>query len=217
MRGSIFINQRLPNPVSLLARTVMVCGVVLWLAHIGQHTIIRPLMPWMQHLVADALPEFKILSFEIAQDGSNDVLRLRANLAEPLYLNGRMFYPVGYGTGQSGGYQIAMTVGGALQYSLLTLILVLAWPHQHWRELVSRLLWGSPIMIGLILFNAAITFPAELWGPLHDEWLNDISWPLLIGCRILMGGGGLALALLCGIAIVAWCTPKRKLPQSVDT
>jgi hypothetical protein len=97
-------------------------------------------------------------------------------------------------------------------YSLLTFIVVLAWPANRWQEWCIRALVFLPLALGLLLVNVATTFPAELWNPIHNEWVPDVTWPLLIWSRILMGGGGLVLGLACGaIAIKAGMSRASKV------
>lgn len=193
----------MPNPFKLLVRLIVVSGVVLWLAHHYRHAIMESLLPIIKTTIATVQNDFTIQSLDIAEDGPNETLRLRANLAQPVEIGGRMFYPVGYGTQQTGGYQITMTVGGAMLYSLLTLIVVLAWPVTDWKMLLKRVVIALPLMMGLLLINVATTFPAELWTPIHKEWVPDVTWPLLVWSKILMGGGGLVLGLLSGGIAVA--------------
>jgi len=185
----------MPTPFKLIARLLIVSSLVLWLAHVYQRALIEPLLPSMRTIIAAVQDDFIIYSLDISDEATNETIRLRGNLAKPVVVGGRTFYPIGWGTRQQGGLQVTLTVGGAVQYSLLMLIVVLAWPIAHGKELLKRLLISLPLMLGLVLLNVASTFPAELWAPIHDEWVPDITWPLLLWSRLLMGGGGLALGL----------------------
>jgi hypothetical protein len=193
----------MPTPLKLIARLLVVSALVLWVAHQYQRAIVEPLLPLVGATFTAVQDTFVLQSLDIADDGPNQSLRLRANLAKPIDVNGRMFYPIGWGTNEQGGYQITLTVGGAMEYSLMTLIVVLAWPFAHWQALLKRIVIALPLMLGLLLLNTTITFPAELWNPIHDEWVPDITWPLLVASKVLMGGGGLMLGLLCGALAIA--------------
>jgi len=199
------------SPHKLLLRLIVVGAGVLLLAHHYQRALLTPLLPLIQSTLTHVQDDFTIQSLDIVENGPNEVLRLHANLARPTYISGRMFYPIGWQSAAEGGYEIRLTVGGTIQYSLLILIVVLAWPAGHWRVALTRLLFALPLM----LLNTAITFPAELWNPIHEEWLSDITWPLLVASKMLMGGGGLILGLLCGAGIIAATSRDAAVALSV--
>jgi hypothetical protein len=186
------------NPLKLISRLIIAGSAVLWLAHVFQGALLTTMLPLIRTTLENVQDTFVVQSLEVATNETNEVLRLRANFAGPTYVNGRTFYPIGWQSTQQSGFEISLTVGGALLYSLLTLIVILGWPAVRWREYVSRLVVALPLMLGLVLLNVGITFPAELWEPIHDEWMADITWPLLSASRMLMGGGGLILGLVCG-------------------
>ena len=203
------------NPFKLLARLLIVGSVVLWLAHHYQRIAVEPLLPLIKTTIESVQDVFTVQSLDIVEDGPNQVIRLRSNLAKPTYVNGRVFYPIGWNSTQQGGYEITLTAGGTILYSLLTLIVALSWPATHWRVLLTRLLISLPLMLGLVVLNVAITFPAELWNPIHDEWVPDITWPLLVSSRMLMGGGGLMLGLLCGALAIVASMGRRETPAAI--
>jgi hypothetical protein len=164
----------------------------------------EPLLPLVSATIKVADSAFTVLTVDINTDGPNETIRLRADLTAPIIVGGRTFFPFRQGSDQRGWYQVELTVGGAMGYSLLTFIVVFAWPANRWQEWCKRVLISVPLALGLLLVNVATTFPAELWNPIHDDWVPDMAWPLLIWSRVLMGGGGLVLGLLCGaIAIKA--------------
>lgn len=198
----------MPNPLKLLIRVIVVSSMVLWLAHHYQRTVLMPMLPLIQTTFETVQDTFTVQSLDMAEDGPNEVIRLRSNLAGPTYVNGRTFYPIGWNSTQQGGFEVTLTAGGAMLYSLLILIVVLSWPAVHWHALVTRLLISLPLMLGLVLLNVAVTFPAELWKPIHDEWVPDITWPLLVVSRMLMGGGGLILGMVFGALAIAASTSK---------
>jgi hypothetical protein len=191
------------TPLKLFLRVLIASGIVLGLAHTTQSPLTAALLPLIKQSIASVQDDFTTQSLDLVQDGASEKVRLRANLTRPVEIGGRMFYPIGHGTSHTGGFQVLMTVGGVLSYSLLTLIVALAWPVNTWRTLLKRIAMTAPLMLLLVFINVTITFPAELWTPIHNEWVPDITWPLLQWSKILMGGGGLMLGLLFGgIAIV---------------
>lgn len=197
-------------PLKLFARVVLVSALVLWLVHHYQRVIVEPMLPLMSATFSAVQSTFVFQALDIADEGVNETLRLRANLAKPINVNGRMFYPIGWNTHEQGGYQITLTVGGALQYSVMTLIVVLAWPCAQWRTLLKRMAIALPLMLTILLLNTTITFTAELWNPIHEQWLPDITWPLLVASKLLMGGGGLLLGLVCGVMAIAMSASGAK-------
>lgn len=188
----------MPNPLHLFLRLCVVSLLVLWPAYLYQRTLVTPLLPLIESTVKAAQHTFAINSVDIATEGPNEVVRLRANLAAPTYVHGRTFSPI------EGWFEVTLTAGGVLQYSLMVLIVILSWPASHWKIWRRRILIALPLMLGLLLLNVAITFPAELWAPIHDEWIPDQVSPLLVSSRFLMGGGGLVLGLVCGTIAVAF-------------
>jgi hypothetical protein len=206
------------NPLKLICRLIVVSIAVLWLAHAYQRVVLTTLLPLIRTTLESVQDTFVVQSLDVSTDGPNEVLRMRSNFASPTYVNGRTFFPIGWQSTQQGGFEIALTAGGTLLYSLLTLIVILSWPVVQWREYVSRLVVALPLMLGLVLLNVGVTFPAELWKPIHDEWLAGITWPLLVASRMLMGGGGLILGLLCGAVAIAlgsgWIKGMHPVSQS---
>ncbi len=197
-------------PVKLLTRLLIISAPVLWFAHHYQRAIVEPMLPLAAATLNAVDDAFTILSLDIDNRDFNEVIRLRANLSEPVIVGGRKFYPLGWGDTPKGWYQVHLTAGGAIGYSVLALIVVLAWPASRWQEMLKRVIFCMPLMLLLFLANIAITFPAELWKPMHDAWVPDITWPLLVASRLLMGGGGLVLGLLCGALSILVCRPVGK-------
>lgn len=178
------------------------------MAHGVQRPIVSAMIPMVRWTLDTVQSDFLIQSLEIAEDGPNQTLRLRANLSQPVEIGGRTFYPIGYLTRQVGGYQATLTTGGVIVYSLVTLIVVLTWPALQWKEMLKRFAIALPLMVLLILINVGVTFPAELWTPIHNEWVPDVRWPLLEWSKLLMGGAGLAMGLVCG-AMAIWSGQVR--------
>jgi hypothetical protein len=188
----------MPNPLNLGMRLVLASILVLWVAHQYQRALVSPLLPVFRAVLTAALPDFHILGIEVSNSGKSERVRLRANLARSVKIAGTEAHPI------NGWYSVTLTVGGVLMYSLLTCIVVLAWPFAIWRELFVRVVIAVPLITALILTNVAVTFPAELWFPFHADLEPDATWPLLRWSRILMGGGGLVAGIVMGaMAIIA--------------
>lgn len=191
----------LPHPLKLAVRLGVASILVLWMAHSFQRTLIEPLLPALRATIEYLESDFTILGTDIAREGPNETIRVRANLASPLYVAGRIVYPMGWNRGTEGWLQVNLTLGGVLQYVSLMLIVVLAWPAQRVSEFIVRIAIALPLITLLLLLHAPFTILADLWFPIHDDYDPHSFWPLLAWSRFLMGGGGIAAALL--LAIVA--------------
>ena len=201
MPGCLMHNA-IPNPLKLLLRVLVTSTSVFLVTIILRHQLAQLLVPITRFTIDTVQSEFAIQSVDAVQDLSGEVIRVRANLVRPVEIGGRMFYPVGYGTSHSGGFQVTMTLGGMISYSIIALIISLAWPTVGIKEIIIRALLALPLMFILLLTNIAITFSAELWTPIHNEWIPDINWSLLQYSRVLMGGGGLVAGLVCGALVI---------------
>lgn len=212
----------LPRPLELLGRTLLVAALVLGLSHLAARPLVTGMMPAYESAIALLDDSFVLTDVAIAQDGPNQVIRFRANLARPLEVKGTTLYPFGWrGIVPEGGMEVRYTLDGALQYVALTLILVLAWPGGL-KELLVRLALFIPLALMLLLIDIPSTVIAELWTGL--EGMVDPN-PLprwMVWSRFLMGGGGLLLGFIAGaldIVIAArWVrsTPFVSAPLAMD-
>jgi hypothetical protein len=203
MPGSSVQTTAPPRPLELLARLLAAAALVLWLSHSFQRAFVKPLIPAFSTALRILNIDFTILGIDVSEDGPNETLRFRANLAHPIEIAGRRLSPFGWGSIPEGGYQVNLTLGGILQYCALTLILVLAWPARHAREFAVRLLSVLPLMGILLLIDVPFTVLAELWNAIHAGVDPHGFQPLMIWSRFLMGGGGLMLALLAAALAIA--------------
>jgi hypothetical protein len=153
--------------------------------------------------------DFSVTAMGVGEAGGERVLWLRANLAHPVSVGGRVILPFGSAPGTGGGIQVTLTTGGLLLDAQLLLVLVLAWPASGSRELLLRLCYSLPTAAALWLSEAAVTSQAELWFPLHNAYAPAESWPLLELSRALMAGGGQALAVLGAMAVLRVARPSQ--------
>jgi hypothetical protein len=192
----------MPPPFKLFLRLLFASVIVLAVVITARNQLAKLIVPITRETMNLVQAEFVVQSVDAVAEASGEVIRLRANLARPVEIGGRRFYPVGYGTTHSGGYQVTMTLGGVIIYSMMTLIIVLAWPATGIKEALIRMMIAMPLMLLLLLVNIAITFCAELWTPIHNAWLPDINWRLLQCSRMLMDGGGMVGGVVCGALVV---------------
>jgi hypothetical protein len=145
-------------------------------------------------------------------DADNKVtLRLRADLSNSLHIGNYYIEPL-HGRGW---LQVDLTLGSAMGYSELLLILLLAWPAAGRREALLRAFIGLPLIVALLLLNVTSTSLAELWSAVYRAIDPAMYVPLLRWSRFLMGGGGWAIAVLLAALTVA-SAAVRLAPRSIQ-
>ena len=205
----------MPNPVVLLARFALTASVVLGLAFVLQRSLLLALVPLLQIAVQLVLVDFQVVALNVVTDGQSQVMRLVALLQEPQHINGFWIYPQGWlgapvGSQQVSAFQVDLTAGGTISYSLLVIIIVLAWPAKGTGVLVRRVFWGLLLAFLLLLLNVMTTFPAEVWALLHDAMASQEIWPLLVWSKMWMGGLGLMLSVVSGVVAIALAGASRR-------
>lgn len=205
------MRRALPGLPELLLR-VLVAGVLLiGVGRSLQSALIRPLLPAYAATVVLLAPDFTIQSLNLVAQRPA-VLRLRANLLEPVEFAGHTVFPFGWlGTVPPGGYQVALSLTGLLQYPTLVLLIVLAWPADT-RTFLIRLALGVAMAAAVLLTEAPVTMVAELWGAVRDQADPAAPCYWMIASRFLMGGGGLLIAGLLGAAAVMLARRLRQAP-----
>lgn len=203
MRGSTTRTVTWPRPLEIAARLLIAGMLVLWLTHAFGRALVEPMLPVFTSAITALDDEFKILATDISEEGPSETVRFRANLARPVEVGGRTFYPFGWGAIPVGGFQVTITVGGVLQYCALVVILAVAWPVARAREYCLRLAIIAPLMAVLLLVDVPLTVPGEMWNLIRAEVEPGGFQPLMIWSRFLMGGGGLALGIFFGGLAIA--------------
>jgi hypothetical protein len=205
----------MPNPVVLLARVAVTLAVVLGLTFALQRSLLLGLVPLLQVAVQFVMDDFHVVAVNVVSDGQLQVLRLVALLQEPQHINGYWIYPQGWlgapvGSQQVSAFQVDLTAGGTISYSLLVIVIVLAWPAKGAAVVVRRIIWGLLLAFLLLLLNVMTTFPAEVWALLHDALASQEIWPLLVWSKMWMGGVGLMLAVVSGVLAIALAGGARR-------
>src|SRR5580698_7047869 len=121
--------QRRPPRLPELAVRLMGVGVLLVIAaHWLQFVLVRPMLPVFGGTVELLAPQFTLESLDLTQ-AQPPTVRLRANLLEPVNFAGHTVFPLGWlGRLPQGGYQVSLSLTGLLQYPMLVMLIVLAWP-----------------------------------------------------------------------------------------
>jgi hypothetical protein len=198
----------MPKPLVLLARFALTLSLLLGLAFSVQQSLLLGLVPLIKAAVQFVLPDFHVVGVDVVTNGHGQVLRLLARLNEPQHINDHWIYPQGWlgapsGSQQVSAFQVDLTSGGTLSYSLLVFTLVLAWPAKGAAIVVRRLFWALMLALLLLLVNVMTTFAAEVWALLHDVLAPREIWPLLVWSKMLMGGVGLMLSVASGALAIA--------------
>ena len=201
-----------PGVPELLLRLIVAGTLLIGAGRALQSTLIQPLLPMFGATVVLLAPEFTIQSLDLPPERPA-VVRLRANLLQPVEFAGHTVFPFGWlGTVRQGGYQVALSLTGLLQYPTVVLLIVLAWPADL-RTFLKRLLFGVPMAAALLLTEAPVTMVAELWGVVRDQADPAATCYWMVASRLLMGGGGLLLAGLLGAAAVILAQRLRQAPS----
>ena len=204
MLGSCAPRAAWISPHELAVRLAIASVLILGVMHLLQRPAARALIPVFRAAIHVLSDSFVINDVRITQHGASDTVRFRANLAQPVTLDGRKIYPFGWNGGPQGGFQVTYTVGGVLSYIALMLIVVHAWPAQGAREQALRFLLSIPRIAVLLVLDVPTTVLAELWNGLYD-WadIHRVSgW--MVWSRFLMGGGGYLIALLMAAGVLVW-------------
>jgi hypothetical protein len=199
------MRRRQPSLPELAIRLIGV-GVLLFIgAHLLQFVLVRPLLPVFGGTVELLAPQFTLEPVELIPAQSPTV-RLRANLLEPVEFAGHTAFPFGWlGRVPEGGYEVSQSLTGLLQYPVLVLLIVLAWPASTLMVLLLRVALGLPMAALVLLCEAPMTMVAELWSLVRNQADPAATCYWMIWSRFLMGGGGLLIAGILGAtaAIVA--------------
>jgi hypothetical protein len=117
-----------PGLAKLLLRVLVAGALLIGAGRALQSVLVQPLLPAFGATVVLLAPEFTIQSLDLVPNRPA-VVRLRANLLDPVEFAGKTVLPFGWlGTGPQGGYQVALSLTGLLQYPTVVLLIVLVWP-----------------------------------------------------------------------------------------
>jgi hypothetical protein len=187
---------------------VLLIGIaVLWLSHAFQKAILQPLAPVLGDILATFDSDVKVLSVGLGHEGPNETVSFRVNLAHPVDIGGRTVYPYGTHSIPDGSMEVNIGAAYLLQYTVLLLVVVLAWPPDNVREWLLRLLLSLPFMAAVLIVPGPSTALALVWGPFHQELDPGAFWPVLTWSRFLSGGGGIAITLVMAaiaIGVARW-------------
>ncbi len=198
MPGSSGHSSRWPRPGRALAQLAVTGALVLWLGSRFAAPIVGWLAPAFSVTFEAMDHDFRALALGVGTgDRGRETLQLDADLAHPIEVAGQRLAPMGPGN----SVRVDLTLGGVLQYPLMLIVLVLGWPAERAREWAWRAALLLPGLV-LLLLPTPLTMSAELWFLVRDNYNPGAMSPLLYASRFLMGGGGLACAVVIGASIV---------------
>jgi len=207
------MRRRQPRLPELAIRLIGAGVLLVITAHWLQFALVRPLLPVFGGTVELLAPQFTLESVDLIQ-AQPPAVRLRANLLEPVEFAGHTVFPFGWlGTIPQGGYQVALSLTGLLQYPTLVLLIVLIWPADA-KTFGVQLMLGIPMAAAVLLTEAPVTMVAELWGVVRDQADPAATCYWMVASRFLMGGGGLLIAGLLGAGAVVLAHRLRQAPQT---
>jgi hypothetical protein len=187
-----------------LARVLVLSALFVTLSGVALRPLSGAFLPVIAREIAVVDRNVRVERLELADEDTGAVLRMRANLREPLYLAEGTVYPRGWMPGTNGLYQVRLSGFGVLQAPTIFLIVLLAWRARSASEATARVLIALPLFAALLALDA----PLDLLGNLQERMLVDAHVhriaPLFVWDRFLEGGGGVVLALALALtAIVA--------------
>lgn len=207
-------NAPWPRPLELTLRLGLGMAAALWLAH-QYGTLVAeaslPLIGWTFSWMDD---HFRLIGVDIAAEGADTAIRLRASLARPLVLGGQVLIP-----NPAGWARVTTTVGTLLQPFVILFGLLPAWPAKGLGDWGLRLFLLPFVALVLLLVNVPPTLLGYLWDMHVRDFEPGRFSPLLIwlnflngGGRLVLGLGGIALILSAGTLVTRtrrWLRPSR--------
>jgi hypothetical protein len=208
------MRRRQPRLPELAIRLIGAGVLLVITAHWLQFALVRPLLPVFGGTVELLAPQFTLESVDLIQ-AQPPAVRLRTNLLEPVEFAGHTVFPFGWlGRMPQGGYQISQSLTGLLQYPVLVMLIVLAWPASTLKILVVRVALGLAMAAFVLLCEAPMTMVAELWSLVRDQADPAATCYWMIWSRFLMGGGGLLIAGILGATAVTVAQRTLRLSWS---
>ena len=213
MRGWSAPFGRVPKPAEFVLRLAAASILVLWAFQLWGASIVEATAPAVRAAWQLVDSDFAIIDLTVAPEGRQDVLRVRADFAHPVYVNGYRLEPLGARPGDGGWHQSQVTIGGVLQGATAALIALLMWPARSVRSFLTRLAIGLPALLVLTAFDAATALLANLWMLFTEEWDPNGLWPSIVLVKLLDGGGRFAAALVIAVLIIALADRLGRKPQ----
>jgi hypothetical protein len=184
---------------------LLVCSFV----YVTRSSLMDLVLPGLREVVELSNPQFTLFGLQVASDGGQELLRLRANLTVPIQVAERTVYPVAWPYPQRGGYEVTMTLGAVLSPALALLIAAAAWPLRSKREGGVRAVAAIALSLLVTIANAAAILHADLLHVAVDAaYDNESSVPsaAMMASRLLMDGGGFAIAIGLALGAVAFAS-----------
>lgn len=158
-------------------------------------TLVRATLPALRALVPWWAPEFKVLALDVGRAGADRSLRIEVTLAHSVVLGGRVVVP-----DERGRAEAATPALQGLLAPLVALWAAASWGQLPWRRRGLALLLVLPGAVLLAVVLPALALAASLWAVMVQALApQDFSFLLALQ-RAAAAGGGLALALVLGLA-----------------
>jgi hypothetical protein len=187
-------------------RPLLIVAVLAFIAVREAEPLTEALLPLFKSELALLEDTFRIDRLSVEREGADQVVRVEAELARPIRLNGQTLRP------DPRNRATASTLtGNVLLPCVLLIAVALVWPVESRRQLAIRLLILVPALLLLLVLDAPFILWAALLGPIAEAVDLHRSSPLFMWRSFLLGGGAFALALALG-ACVGSATERRVRP-----
>jgi hypothetical protein len=202
-----------PPPLRVIAGLAAAAAVALFLANLWSATIVGALLPAVEAEIRVLDPDLNIGAMEMMQDGTQDLVTLRADVSRPTLLAGRVVTPLGFDGGRSGWFRVRLSARGVLQAPLIFLVLLLGWPVSSPSHAIRRCLLGLPLLALLLAVDAPLDLLANLWEVAVHHVDPNAQVSLFAWAKFMEGGGSAALALAFAVVAIGASAPRRALDR----
>jgi len=200
--------MRLQQPdfaTRLLLAALLICSV----AYIARPCLVALVLPGLREAVKLTHPQFTVFGLDVSREPA-EALRLRTNLVRPVPIAGRTIYPIAWPNPERGGFEVRMTLGGVLSPAVVLLICAAIWPLRTAVEGLVRVAVAVALAWVITIANAVVTLHAELLHVAVDASepyaVSSPSSVAMMASRMLMDGGGFAVAICLALSAVALCS-----------
>ena len=190
------------NAVGLIVRLVVVAVVLVLLASRFSEDVIRILLPLLRHVFEAVASDFRVLQFDIDQQGGDRVLRTTVMWKHIQVVGGKVIYPDPRGTANA-----STLLAHIVQGPLTAAIVLLAWPSRwsagrRWLEYGLRALIAVPLLLVIVVLDLPLVLAGELWEMILQALAPESSSLLVSWKGFMQGGGRYALGVAFGACAV---------------
>lgn len=182
----------------ILRRFILMAAILGLFAWRFEDTLVELDLPLLRREIAALDDSFRITDLSLHRDGRDRVIRLDANLAHRLIMNGHIVDP-----NPQGAAEATTLVWHALLPQVLLIAAAFALPVPRRTAYAWRVAALLPAMFALSVVDVPAILLAGLWQLVQQVLDPDhVSW-WRVWSKFLQGGGEIALALTLGLLVAA--------------